>query len=116
MDFGTLWHTAYPYCGITGMARVNYHKGEPNLYSFKTSFVLFYHCFLMASHVTEPNMALSAARTPCSLTPTPIPLRKKGKLLFYILKTNQYILSRLMIHSIKVSFLIVMYVLTVYLI
>ena len=46
-----------------------------------------------------------------SLTPTPIPLQKQGKLLFYILKTNQYILSRLMIH---VSFLTIMYVLTVY--
>ena len=74
VDFGTLWHTMYLYRGITGMAQVNYHKGEPNLYSCKTSFVLFYHCFFMVSHVTEPNMALSAARTPCSLTPSPIPL------------------------------------------
>ena len=24
VDFGTPWHTAYPYCSITGMLQVNY--------------------------------------------------------------------------------------------
>ncbi len=77
------WHTVahrVPVPRYHGYARVNYHKGEPNFYIFKTSFFLFYQCFLSkftVSHVTEPNMALSAARTPCSLTPTFIPFQKK---------------------------------------
>ena len=50
-----------------------------------------------------------------SLTPTPIPLQKHCKLYFYISKTNQMFLSRLIIHITKVSFWIMMCVLTVYL-
>jgi hypothetical protein len=45
---------------------------------------------------------------------TPIPLQKHCKLQFYISKTNQMFLSRLIMHTTKVNFPIIMCVLTVF--
>ena len=49
------------------------------------------------------------------LTPTPLP-HQKTKLQFYVLKTNQWFISRLMVHVLKVSKIVIMFTLTMYLI
>jgi hypothetical protein len=76
--------------------------------------------FACCHTVTQPNMALLHLRLlppNRSLLSLPLPSHFKNKVSHCsIYKANQYILSRLMIHIIKVSFLTIMYVLSLHLI
>ena len=43
-------------------------------------------------------------------------IKKQSKLQFYVLQTNQWFISRLMVHVLKVSKIVIMFSLTMYLI
>jgi hypothetical protein len=88
VDFGTLWHTAYPYRGIVGISRVYYNKVSIILLFF----LILNHCFCIVSRcdTTKYGYASRASSFVFALTlthshPTS---RKQSKLQFYVLKTN----------------------------
>ena len=61
-NFGTLWHTTYPYHGVMGMYR--YYYAEVSIIFVVLNVVLFIFSQVnsMCHTVTQPNMAASCAR------------------------------------------------------
>ena len=58
VDFGTLWHTTYPYCGITGMGRAS-----PIFTVLNFLFFLLFLSNSLCRTVTQPNVAVPAMCT-----------------------------------------------------
>ena len=114
--------TVYPCHGITGMLWVYYHMVRIILLFF-LSYLIVVFVVNSLCHPWHNQIWLcccayiqftSHHQTPTSHSHSH-PTSKQSELKFYISKTNQQILCRLMIH-IKVSILINMYVLILYLI
>ena len=99
-DFGTPWHTMYTCHRITGS-----HCCTMSPISF--SFCL--HCFslILLCHNQIWCYQLHVQHyclPPCStLTPNSIPHQQQSKSQFYVLKTNQSFISRLIVHGLKAS-------------
>src|SRR6266481_1298982 len=63
VDFGTPRHTAYPYRGITGISRVYYNRVRIFFVVFFSYLIVVFSMNSLCHSVTQPYMALPAART-----------------------------------------------------
>src|ERR1700759_371225 len=60
-DFGTPWHTMYPYCGVTGMYGDYYAKVSIIFVVLNVVLFIFSQVNSMCHTVTQLNMAASRA-------------------------------------------------------
>ena len=86
VEFSTLRHTAYPYCGIMGIQWIYYNMVSIFL---KLIFSHIWSLFVIVSHrdATKYGHASCMSSVLFTLTLTQ-PASKQSKLHFYILKTN----------------------------
>ena len=119
-----IWHTVtyhVPVLQCYGYVTGILPPGEHKFYGFETHFFLNLINFFHPVTLMQPNMVLPATHVyPCLLpsSSTLLPLlshnKKPSKLYLYILKTHQLFIFRLIIHVLKLSWVFILLVLTIF--